>query len=150
MRAYEPIGNPEGAGFPQRSFVGLSTSRSGWATRPAAVIDLFDKSADRGRLRPSVRRSTPMLAERIARFVLFAIVALPLAANADNPARAPRLISTISVPGNPLRGFDIGWVDAATETYYLAGRAEKAVDILAAEHGTFPPRVGGLPRPPAP
>src|SRR5260370_9779776 len=85
-----------------------------------------------------------MLAERIAGFVLFAIVALPLAGNADNPAPAPRLISTISVPGNPLRGFDISWVDEATETYYLADRSNKAVDIFDAEHGTFITRVGGF------
>src|SRR5258708_15907838 len=85
-----------------------------------------------------------MLAERIAGFVLFAIVALPLAGNADNPAPAPRLISTISVTGNPLRGFDISWVDEATETYYLADRSNKAVDIFDAEHGTFITRVGGF------
>jgi hypothetical protein len=85
-----------------------------------------------------------MLAERIARSVLFAIVALPLAANAENPAPAPRLISTISVPGNPLRSFDISWVDEATETYYLADRSNNAVDIFDAEHGTFTTRVGGF------
>src|SRR5260370_31346452 len=85
-----------------------------------------------------------MLAERIAGFVLFAIVAVPLAGNADHPAPAPRLISTISVPGHPLRGFDIGWVDEAAERYYLADRSNKAVDIFDAEHGTFITRVGGL------
>ncbi len=56
---------------------------------------------------------------------------------------AVRLLKIIPVPvrvGNSTGGlfsFDIGWVDQATQTYYLADRSNRAVDIVDAEHGTF-------------
>ena len=56
---------------------------------------------------------------------------------------AVRLLKIIPVPvrvGNGTGGlfsFDIGWVDQATQTYYLADRSNRAVDIVDAERGTF-------------
>jgi hypothetical protein len=56
---------------------------------------------------------------------------------------AVRLLKIIPVPvrvGNSTGGlfsFDISWVDQATQTYYLADRSNRAVDIVDAEHGTF-------------
>src|SRR6202023_3138064 len=58
--------------------------------------------------------------------------------------RATRLLKVIPVPvskdnttAGALYSFDISWVDQKTETYYLADRSNKAVDILdAADPGT--------------
>jgi hypothetical protein len=53
---------------------------------------------------------------------------------------AVRLLKIIPVPvgvGNTTGGlfsFDISWVDQATQTYYLADRSNRAVDIVDAEH----------------
>src|SRR5215471_9702998 len=53
--------------------------------------------------------------------------------------RAVRLLATVSIPpviGNNtaqgLYSYDISWVDQATETYYLADRSNRAVDIVDA------------------
>jgi len=55
--------------------------------------------------------------------------------------RAVRLLATIPVPVSPdnttagaLYSFDISWVDQTTETYYLADRSNKRVDILDAHN----------------
>ena len=57
--------------------------------------------------------------------------------------RAIRLLEVIPVPSTgsttagALYSFDISWVDQKSETYYLADRSNKAVDILdAANPGT--------------
>ena len=43
------------------------------------------------------------------------------------------------MPGNftPLRSFDISWVDAATQRYYLADRSNAGVDVVDTRTGTF-------------
>src|SRR2546422_4157448 len=59
-----------------------------------------------------------------------------------NP-EAVRLLKIIPVPvrvdnsTGGLFSFDISWVDQATQTYYLADRSNRAVDIVDAEHKTF-------------
>src|SRR6266478_1775081 len=79
--------------------------------------------------------------------------------------RAAKLIKVIPVPPIPannntagaLYSFDISWVDQATQTYYLADRSNKAVQVVDAKTGTLltplqatPPFRGFLPcSPPA-
>ena len=73
---------------------------------------------------------------------------------------AVRLLKTIPVPvragvnntAGGLYSFDIGWVDQATQTYYLADRSNRAVDIVNAKTKTFlgqlaasPPFAGASP-----
>lgn len=53
-------------------------------------------------------------------------------------------ITTIQVPGNALKSFDISWVDRASQRYYLADRSNKGVDIFNAEDNTFVGRIGGF------
>ena len=53
-------------------------------------------------------------------------------------------ITTIQVPGQPLKSFDISWVDRASQQYYLADRSNKAVDIFNAKDSTFIGRVEGF------
>ena len=60
------------------------------------------------------------------------------------PSGSVRLIAVIPVPGKPLTSFDISWVDEPTETYFLADRSNKAVDIFSAETNTFLGRVDGF------
>ena len=53
-------------------------------------------------------------------------------------------IDTITVPGMALSSFDISWVDAPSETYFLADRNNAALDIINAEDDAFVGRVTGF------
>src|SRR5436190_12031953 len=56
---------------------------------------------------------------------------------------AVRLLTTIPVPGTALRAFDISWVDASTQRYYLADRSNQAVDVVDAKNLTFIKHITG-------
>ena len=66
----------------------------------------------------------------------------------QNNTKTPvKLVGAISVPqaapGNVLR-FDISWVDAIRERYYLAEAGNKAVDIFDAENNLYLGRITGF------
>src|SRR5262249_10005636 len=68
------------------------------------------------------------------------------AALADNDdAGAVRLLKTIPIPNTAaaLHGFDISWVDAASQRYYLADRSNAAVDVVDAKNGVFLKQIKG-------
>jgi hypothetical protein len=48
-----------------------------------------------------------------------------------------RYLTTVTVPGNLLAGFDISWVDSAGDRFYLADRTTGAVDVVDAEHDRY-------------
>ena len=60
------------------------------------------------------------------------------------PQASLPMIAKIVVPGEPLASFDIGWLDPSTETYYLADRSNKGVDIIDAKTNTYLGRVEGF------
>jgi hypothetical protein len=66
-----------------------------------------------------------------------------LAGDNDGNANAVRLLKTVPIPGAALHGWDISWVDAATQRYYLADRSNKAVDVVDARTGTFLKQIHG-------
>jgi hypothetical protein len=87
----------------------------------------------------SSRRSLAAPCSLLAGLLAAALCAGPaLADNDDHKAGAVRLLSTIPVPGVGMRGFDISWVDAATQRYYLADRSNKAVDVVDAKNRHLP------------
>jgi DNA-binding beta-propeller fold protein YncE len=55
-----------------------------------------------------------------------------------------RQIALISIPDAPLTSFDISWVDRSSQTYYLADRSNKGIDIVDARTNTFVSRIGGF------
>src|SRR3989441_11425506 len=63
---------------------------------------------------------------------------------ADNTAATYHQIALISIPGSPLTSFDISFVERSSQTYYLADRSNKAVDIINAASNTFETRVTGF------
>jgi len=65
-------------------------------------------------------------------------------ASADNTAATYHQIAIITVPGAPLTSFDISFVERSSQTYYLADRTNKGVDIFDASANTFETRVGGF------
>ena len=87
------------------------------------------------------------IARSRARNHLAALGAATNSASASGPARpqtAAPLIAKIAVPGAPLASFDIGWLDPSTQTYYLADRSNKAVDIIDAKTNSFVGRIEGF------
>ena len=65
---------------------------------------------------------------------------------------AIRLVKVIPVPvsganttAGALYSFDISWVDQASQTYYLADRSNKRVDIVDAKTGTFLAQLSATP-----
>ncbi len=96
----------------------------------------------------------PGLRRGLARSVAFAAVLLAGSAGlsraesdaARDAVETPAygLITTIAVPGQPLTGFDISYVDHRLPLYYLADRANAALDIFDAAGNRFLTRVGGF------
>jgi hypothetical protein len=69
---------------------------------------------------------------------LLLLGALPARADEDNHG-AVKLLTTVPIPTtlHALRAFDISWVDAGTQLYYLGDRSNASVDVVNAETNTF-------------
>ena len=74
------------------------------------------------------------------------VIAAAAAAAIAAPARSGELgkVGTITVPGVPLESFDIGWVDQASNLYFLADRSNKSVDIIDAKTDSFIASIAGF------
>src|SRR6202166_2366495 len=59
-------------------------------------------------------------------------------------AAGVKLLTTIDIPGEELKLFDIGTVDAAAGRYYIADRSNKGVDIFDTKTNKYVGRVEGF------
>jgi DNA-binding beta-propeller fold protein YncE len=59
-------------------------------------------------------------------------------------AAGVKLLTTIDIPGEELKLFDIGVVDAAASRYYIADRSNKAVDIFDTKANKYVGRIEGF------
>src|SRR5207245_694623 len=68
-------------------------------------------------------------------------------ASADNIPATYQQVAFIDLPSGsvPLKSFDISFVERSSQTYYLADRSNKAVDIFDASSNTFETRLTGSP-----
>jgi len=55
-----------------------------------------------------------------------------------------RCLTAIQIPGNPLRSFDISWVNPDRAEYYLAERSNAAIVVIDTRHLTFKRLIGGF------
>jgi hypothetical protein len=55
-----------------------------------------------------------------------------------------RCLTAVQIPGNPLRSFDISWVNPDRAEYYLGDRSNAGIDIIDTKHNTFKRRLGGF------
>src|SRR6266853_6520636 len=53
--------------------------------------------------------------------------------------------TAIAIPGNPIRSFDISWVNPDRAEYYLADRSNAGVDIIDTRHNAFKKTIAGDP-----
>src|ERR1700687_369843 len=89
-----------------------------------------------------------------ARFVLrgapLALAAMMLTsatASSAPPPPAPATvvrIDKIAVPGKPLKGWDISWVDAPSAKYYLADRTNASIDVIDVMTDKVIAQIGGF------
>ncbi len=73
-------------------------------------------------------------------------LAIPGAAFADDHDKdsgAVKLLTTVPVPGVKMKSFDISWVDADTQLYYLADRSNAAVEVVDAKNSVFVRQIHG-------
>jgi hypothetical protein len=55
-----------------------------------------------------------------------------------------KCLTAIQIPGNPLRSFDISWVNPAVSEYYLADRSNAGIDIIDTANLRFKRTIGGF------
>jgi hypothetical protein len=55
-----------------------------------------------------------------------------------------KCIAAVQIPGNPLRSFDISWVNPDRAEYYLADRSNAGIDIIDTQTLKFKSTIGGF------
>jgi hypothetical protein len=82
---------------------------------------------------------------------LFAGVSLatPAIAQPCTGAGAPattetRCLTAVQIPGNPIRSFDISWVNSSRAEYYLGDRSNAGIDVISTATNTFTRRLNGF------
>src|SRR5215469_12520570 len=83
--------------------------------------------------------------------VLFGTVSLiPTGAMAADCTFSPSLttqtkcVTAVIIPGNPLRSFDISFVNPDRDEYYFADRSNSAIDVIGTEGLKFKRFLGGF------
>jgi len=66
-----------------------------------------------------------------------------LAEDHEREAGAVKLLTTIPVPGVKMKSFDISWIDADTQLYYLADRSNAAVNVVDSKTNVFVKQIHG-------
>ena len=63
---------------------------------------------------------------------LLAVPGLAIAGGSGGGSSPPAfsLKTTVNIPGNPLKSFDISWVEPELHTYFLADRSNAAIDLI--------------------
>ena len=94
----------------------------------------------------NLRRECPTVAAAVWTAVLLLCTAVSAGAQCTGPG-APattetKCLTAIPIQGNPIRSFDISWVDPERGLYFLADRSNKGVDIISTKTNTFIGRAG--------
>ena len=55
-----------------------------------------------------------------------------------------KCLTAVTIPGNPLRSFDISWVNPQRAEYYLADRSNACVDVIDTHSLTFKRTITGF------
>jgi hypothetical protein len=55
-----------------------------------------------------------------------------------------KCLTAVQIPGNPLRSFDISFVNPDRSEYYFADRSNKGIDIIDTETNSFKRRLAGF------
>ncbi len=85
-------------------------------------------------------------------FVIVLVLALGAGSALAGPCTGPgaptttqtKCLTAVQIPGNPLRSFDISFVNPDRAEYYLADRSNAGIDIIDTQHNTFKRRLTGF------
>lgn len=55
-----------------------------------------------------------------------------------------KCLTAVQIPGNPIRSFDISWVNPDRAEYYLGDRSNKGIDVIDTRHLAFKRTIGGF------
>src|SRR5207253_10002867 len=55
-----------------------------------------------------------------------------------------RCLTAVQIPGNPLRSYDISWVNPDRAEYYLGDRSNSGIDVINTHNLTFKRTIGGF------
>jgi hypothetical protein len=55
-----------------------------------------------------------------------------------------KCLTAVQIPGQPLRSYDISWVNPDRAEYYLADRSNAGIDVIDTRNDTFKRRLGGF------
>src|SRR5579864_3083640 len=55
-----------------------------------------------------------------------------------------KCLTAVQIPGNPIRSFDISWVNPDRAEYYLGDRSNAGIDIIDTHNNTFKRTIGGF------
>src|SRR4029077_2407536 len=55
-----------------------------------------------------------------------------------------KCLTAVQIPGNPLRSFDISWVNPDRAEYYLADRSNAGIDVIDTRTLKFKRTIGGF------
>ena len=102
--------------------------------------------------RPQFGPRRTRLAVLVAASALFGAVSLatsrPALAQCTGPG-APtttqtQCLTAVQIPGNPLRSYDISWVNPNRAEYYLADRSNAGIDVINTQNLTFKRTIPGF------
>jgi YVTN family beta-propeller protein len=85
----------------------------------------------------------------VLRGATLALLLIPLfsgstGAVASTPPADTVKIAKVSIPGSPLKAFDISWVDQALGRYYLADRSNASIDVVNGMTQQVVAQIGGF------
>src|SRR5262249_61880692 len=60
------------------------------------------------------------------------------------PTQTKCIAAVTIIPGNPLRSFDISWVNPDRAEYYLADRSNAGIDVIDTQTLKFKRTIGGF------
>ena len=55
-----------------------------------------------------------------------------------------KCLTAVQIPDNPLRSFDISWINPDRAEYYLADRSNAGIDIIDTQYNKFKRTLGGF------
>ena len=99
-------------------------------------------------LRPFFRRYLGVTAFTAVAGMSLATAGGALAAPCTGPG-APtttetKCLTAVAIPGNPLRSFDISWVNPFLNQYYFADRSNAGIEVINTVSNMFTVRLGGF------
>src|SRR5262249_42054694 len=101
---------------------------------------------------PNVEETSMTTRSKLLACLPGVVAALTLAATSANAAcmftppltTQTKCVTAIAIPGNPLRSFDISWVNPKRAEYYFADRSNAAVQVIDTQSLTWKRPLGGF------